>query len=74
MKLTEKEIMTLQSMNKHGVFKDLLERRKVDIFTGGKVTKETFDEANGRCKEIDHLIDLIGTAEARQLPEEEEWE
>ena len=74
MKLTEKEIQTLQSMNKHGVFADMLERRKVDIFMGGKVTKDTFDEANGRAKELDHLIELIRTAEARELPEANEWE
>lgn len=74
MKLSEKEIQTLQTMNKHGVFVDMLERRKVDIFTGGKVTKGTFDEANGRSLELQHLIELIRTAEARDLPEENEWE
>lgn len=77
MQLTEKDLQTLQSLNGSTVgknFVDFLKRKKVDVFAGGTVTKETLDEANGRVKEIDALIDLIGTAEARQMPKEGEFD
>lgn len=74
MKLTEKDINMLQSLNKRTDVKDFLERKKVDVFAGGNVSKEGIDEANGRVKELDNLLMLIATAEARQAPKQGEWE
>lgn len=77
MKLTEKDIQVLRSMNQSEMgksFADLLERKKVDVFAGGNVTKDTIDEANGRVKELDAVIQLIRTAEALGVPKEGEFE
>ncbi len=77
MQLTEKDIQTIRALNQSGLGKnlvDFLERKKVDVFSGGAVTKDTIDEANGRSKEIAELILIIRTAEARQMPKEGEFE
>ena len=55
-------------------FVDFLERKKVDIFANGDVTKDNLDEANGRVKELNALIQLITTAEALAAPKPGEYE
>lgn len=77
MRLTERDIQILRGLNQTELgkgFIDLLERKKVDIFANGDVTKENLDEANGRVKEIKDLIVLIKTAEALAAPKPGEFE
>ena len=74
MKLTEKDYQTLQAVKKLKNFVDLLNRRKVDIFADGNVTKENLDEANGRVKELKALIFMIEAADALKPPADNEWD
>lgn len=74
MNLTEKDLQTLKAVNALKNFVSILERRKVDIFSGGAVTKETLDEANGRVKELTDLIFLIKANVDLEPPPTKEFE
>lgn len=74
MKLTEQDLQTLKVINKNKHFIDILQRRKVDVFLGGAVTKDTLDEANGRVKELSDLIFLIQANVDLEPPPTKEFE
>ena len=74
MKLTEQDLQTLKAVNSLKNFTKILERRKVEVFLGGTVTKETLDEANGRVKELNELIFLIKANVDLEAPPTKEYE
>ncbi len=77
MKLTNKDIAMIRGLHESATGKwlvDFLERKKVDMFSPGTVTRENVDAKNEAIKVIDSLIEDIQFSEQMGAPQPGEFE